>query len=903
MPDDGRRAPLLPPPAPVILRDGTTAWLRPARPDDLERLKALFGRASRESLWLRFFTPRASVDPHLLAQMVENDGVQRMTYLVTRGEGEAEQVLAVGSYIRLPRWDTAEVAFFVDDAFQRKGLGTLLLERLAAHARANGVVQFVADVLPDNHQMLEVFRASGFTPRVEHDHGVVRVALPVTPDEAALAASEARDRTATAASLVPFFRPRAVAVIGASRDERAIGRLVLERLLQAKFEGPVYPVNPNARSVAAVRAYPSVLDVPDEVDLAVIAVPAARVPAVVEECARKRVRALVVLSAGFAETGAEGRARQDELVRTVRAHGMRMIGPNCMGILNTAPDVRLNATFAPMQPRRGRVAMSSQSGALGLAILAEAESLGIGLSMFVSVGNKADVSSNDLLQFWETDPDTNLIVLYVESFGNPRKFARIARRIGRVKPILAVKSGRTAAGSRAAQSHTAALAGSDRAVDALFRQAGVIRAGTLEELLDAATVLTNQPLPAGNRVAIVTNAGGPGILAADACESRALALPALTPATLAELRALLPPTAGLTNPVDMIASAGPDQYEAAVRAVLGDANVDSVIVIYTPAGMTSAEEVAAAIRRGVTTSGQDGHKPVLACVISGRPPPAALGGDGGGRPIPTFRFPEAAARALASVVQYAAWRGRPPGIVPELERFDAEAARNVVDKALAESGEGWLRPDAAARLLAAAGVPLPASEFVTTPEDAVEAAERIGFPVAVKVVSPKLTHKSDVGGVALNVATQDAVRAACERMRGLARPDVPIDGFLVQQMVAEGTEVIVGVVDDATFGPLLGFGLGGTAVEVLNDMAFRITPLTDADAAEMVRAIRAWPLLNGYRGRPPADVPAIEDLLLRVSRLVESVPQIAEMDLNPVMVYPAGQGIAVVDVRVAVRFR
>jgi acyl-CoA synthetase (NDP forming) len=466
-----------------------------------------------------------------------------------------------------------------------------------------------------------------------------------------------------------------------------------------------------------------------------------------------------------------------------------------------------------------------------------------------------------------------------------------------------VKSGRTAAGSRAAQSHTAALAGSDRAVDALFRQAGVIRADTLEELLDAATVLTNQPLPAGHRVAIVTNAGGPGILCADACESRGLALPALTPETLAELLTILPPTAGLSNPVDMIASAGPAQYQATVRAVLCDANVDALIVIYTPAGMAPAADVAAAIRRGVTASGQDGQKPVLACVISGQPPPAPLGDDSGDRPIPTFRFPEAAARALTYVVRYAQWRARPPGAVPELERFDADAARAVAAAALAEFGEGWMRPDAAARLLAAAGVLLPAFEFVATPEAAVQAAGRIGFPVAVKVVSPRLTHKSDVGGVALNVSTPEAVRDACERMQGLARPDVPIDGFLVQRMAAQGTEVIIGVVDDATFGPLLGFGLGGTTVEVLNDIAFRITPLTDSDAAEMVRAIRAWPLLDGYRGRPPADVAAIEDLLLRISRLVEEVPQIAEMDLNPVMAYPAGQGIAVVDVRVALHAR
>ncbi|MBX6377463.1 MAG: GNAT family N-acetyltransferase [Clostridia bacterium] len=915
----------LPPPAPVILRDGTTAWLRPARPDDVEKLNVLFSQASRESLWLRFFTPAVSIDRRYLERMADVDGVERMTYVVTRGEGEAEQVLAVGSYVRHPRWDTAEVAFFVADAHQGKGLGTLLLERIAEHARQQGILTLVADVLPENHRMLDVFRKSGFEPHVEWDRGVVRVELPATPGEVALARSEARERTATAASLAPFFRPRSVAVIGASRDRRSVGRMVLEKLLQTGFEGPVYPVNPHARAVASVRAYPSVLDVPDDVDLAVVAVPAERVPEVVDACARKRVRALVVLSAGFAEIGPEGRARQDDLVRKVRAHGMRLIGPNCMGILNTDPAVRLNATFSPVFPPRGRVAMSSQSGALGLAILDYAEQLGLGISMFVSVGNKADVSGNDLLQFWEEDPDTDLIILYLESFGNPRKFARIARRIARRKPILAVKSGRTAAGSRAARSHTAALAGSDRAVDALFHQAGVIRADTLEELFDVAAVLANQPLPAGNRVGIVTNAGGPGILCADACEANGLVLPSLAPETVDYLRRLLPPAASLANPVDMIASAPPEHYEGAVRQVLRDPNVDALIVIFIPTGAAEGNEVARAIRRAVASVYEEtgAEKPVLACFMSSHGLPAALGGNGAAeapsgtatrervaaqqetppqrgatRPIPSFRFPESAARALAQAVRYADWRRRPPGQVPVLRGVDAGAARAVVEEALRARGEGWLRPEEAARLLAAAGIELPAFAVAATAEEAAAAAARIGFPVAVKAVAPGLTHKTDVGGVALHLSSAAAVRQACEDMR---RRIGNLEGFLVQQMADDGTEVIVGVVDDPTFGPLIGFGLGGTAVEVLNDTAFRITPLTDADAREMVRSIRAFPLLQGYRGRPPADLEALEDLLLRVSWLVEEVPEIAEMDLNPVRVFGPGRGLAPVDVRVYVR--
>ncbi len=899
--------PALPAPQPVILRDGSTAWLRAARADDIERLNALFGRASRESLWLRFFTPVARVDQRIIARMVDIDGVERLTYVITRGEADEEHILAVGSYARLPRWDTAECAFFVDDAYQGKGLGTLLLERLAAYARRQGIVTLVADVLPDNHRMLEVFRKSGFEPQLRSDQRLIRVELPASADERALAEVEARERVATAASLEAFFRPKSVAVIGASRERTAIGRIVLDRLTRTGFEGPVYPVNPTARSIGSIRAYPTVLDIPDEVDLAVIAVPAARVPEVVEDCARKRVRALVVLSAGFAETGAEGRARQQELVQKVRAHGMRMIGPNCMGILNTAEDVSLNATFSPIFPPRGRVAMSSQSGALGLAILDYAGQLGLGISMFVSVGNKADVSGNDLLQFWEDDPDTNLIILYLESFGNPRKFSRIARRVARKKPVLAVKSGRTAAGERAAKSHTAALAGSDRAVEALFQQAGVVRADTLEELFDIASVLTNQPLPEGRRVAIVTNAGGPGILAADACEARGLVVPALSPDTTEALRRLLPAAAGLGNPVDMIASAPAEHYEGTVRHVLADDNVDAMIVIFIPTGIVPPDDVATAIRRAITQAARDcgKHKPVLACFMSSHGIPAALGGPAAGRvapeetAIPSFRFPESAAEALAATIRYAEWRSRPAGQPPELPAVDGAAARAVAKEWLAAHGEGWLGPAECATLLAAAGIAMPAQAVALTPEAAATAATAVGFPVAVKAVSPTLTHKTEIGGVVLNLADAEAVRAACAEMA--ARIPGPLSGFQVQRMVEGGAEVIAGVAEDPTFGPLVGFGLGGTAVEVLNDMSFRITPLTDTDAHDMVRAIRGLPLLQGYRGRPPADIAAIEQLLLRLSWLVEEVPEITEMDLNPVKVFAPGHGALPVDVRVFVR--
>lgn len=713
-----------------------------------------------------------------------------------------------------------------------------------------------------------------------------------------------------AESLEPLFRPRSVAVIGASPNPNAIGTQVFEDLIDARFHGPVYPVHPTARSVASVRAYATVLDVPDDVDLAVIAVPAAVVLEVVAQCVEKGVRALVVLSAGFAETGAEGRARQDEVRDLVRAHRMRMVGPNCLGLFNTDPAIRLNAIFGRGLARRGRVAMSSQSGAMGLAIIDYADELGLGVSQFVSVGNKADISGNDLLEYWEHDDDTNVIALYLESFGNPRRFSRIARRVARRKPILAVKSGRGVSGTRAARSHTAALAGSDVAAGALFHQAGIIRLDTLEELFEVATLLTNQPLPAGNRVAIITNAGGPGILCADACEANGLVMPELGESTLTGLRAALPATAGLANPIDMIASASPDQYELVAQQVLLDPAVDALIAINISIGGTRAERFAAAVRAGAESAlaASGVSKPVIACFMATGEPPRALRAADDGEPvagertgvgtIPSYRFPESAARSLAHAARYRAWLDRPAGRRPRLGGVDADAARAVVDAARARAAE-WLTPAEVAELCAAAGIPLARQRIAA---GAAAAAVEIGFPVVVKVVSPRIVHKSDVGGVVLGLDSADAVRAACAQIeaRVAALGDAQIEGFLVQEQARSAHEVLVGVTADPLFGPLVGFGLGGTTAEALRDTAFRITPLTDVDAAEMVRAIRGHVLLEGFRGEPPADIPALEELLLRVSWLADTVA-IEEMDLNPVVAYEPGAGLLVLDARVAVR--
>jgi len=581
---------------------------------------------------------------------------------------------------------------------------------------------------------------------------------------------------------------------------------------------------------------------------------------------------------------------------------MRMVGPNCLGVVNTDPDVRLNAIFGrPLAPR-GRVAMSSQSGAMGLAIVDYASELGIGVSQFVSVGNKADVSGNDLLEWWEQDADTNVVVLYLESFGNPRRFAQIARRVARRKPILAVKSGRGNAGARAARSHTAALASSDVGADALFRQAGIIRLDTIEELFDVASLLTNQPLPAGNRVAIVTNAGGPAILCADACEANGLELPDLSASTVDVLRAVLPHTAGLSNPVDMIAAATAEQYEIVTQQLLLDPNVDALVAINISVGGARAEQFAASIRAGVESAhtALAEAKPVVACFMAGTPPRAFRASEQrptGAGTIPAYRFPEAPARALGHAVRYRRWLDRPVGRHPRLAGTDAEAARAIVAGAQERDLE-WLPPEDARALVAAAGIRTVRQELAADPAAAARVAADIGFPVVLKLVSPDVVHKSDVGGVVVGLESEVAVVEACERM--LASVPARIDGFLVQEQARPGREVLVGVAADPTFGPLVGFGLGGTAVEALHDTVFRIAPLSDADAAEMVASIRGRSLLEAFRGRPAADTGAIAELLRRVSWLAETV-HLEEMDLNPVVVYPDGEGLVAVDVRIALR--
>jgi len=698
-------------------------------------------------------------------------------------------------------------------------------------------------------------------------------------------------------SLDALLAPRSIAVVGASRTRGSIGAALFDNLLAHGFQGPVYPVHPTAAVVHSVKAYPSVLAIPDPVDLAVLVIPAAEVLRVVDDCVAKGVKALLVISAGFGETGDAGRALQDALLAKVRGAGMRMVGPNCLGLLNADPAVSMDATFAPTWPPHGGVAFSSQSGAVGLAILDYARELGIGVHQFVSIGNKADVSGNDLIAHWGDDPAVKVILLYLESFGNPQNFMRIASEVSRRKPIVAVKSGRTAAGARAASSHTGSLAGMEVAVDALIGQVGVIRTDTIEELFDTAMLLANQPVPRGDRVALLTNAGGPAIMATDACESRGLTVTELSPDTLATLRTFLPPEASLRNPVDMIASATPAAYERALACILADPKVDAVLVLFVPPVGTDAAEVAAAIQRG----GAGATKPVLTCFMGMHGVPAALSSLRQGR-FPSYAFPEAGAIALSRAVRYGRWLARGPGSRPALPDVDTVAAR----EALAASGvtDGWLPPETVRAVLAAYGIASPTTGAASTPEAAAALATEIGFPVAVKLASKTLTHKTDVGGVVLRVpdaaSVAEAFRAMQSRLaaRGLGEA---MDGVVVQPMVPPGVELFVGVTRTPDFGPLVAFGIGGIHVELWKDVVFRVHPLTDLDAAEMLGQIRGAQLLDGFRGGPVADRAAVVDTLLRIDRLVGDLPMVSELDLNPLVARGPGEGVLAVDARIRVR--
>jgi acetyl coenzyme A synthetase (ADP forming)-like protein len=865
----------------VVLRDGSTLRLRPLAPGDdrwLGTLDALVA-ADRNAAFMRLLPST----PEHVARVVDAGPAEAFALVAELGG----RPCAVATYRRRPDTpDHAEVAFAVADAAQGRGIGTRMLEVLAGIARAHGLAAFDAELGGRQDAMLRVLTDSGFDLGRHRDAGVLTVEISLEPTPELEARVAARAQVAATASLKAFFSPASIAVVGASATRGKIGSEVLHNLRDQGFTGRLTAIHPTLRRLATVPVYPRITSVPHPVDLAIVCVPAAAVAGVVDDCVTHGVKAIVIISAGFSEIGPEGAALEADIVARIRRAGVRLVGPNCMGLVNTDPSVRLNATFSPVYPPAGRLAMSTQSGALGLAILDYARQHDIGLSTFVSIGNKADVSANDLLQYWAGDDRTDVILLYLESFGNPRKFSQIARRLGRRKPIVALKSGRSAAGARAAASHTGALASSDTIVDALFRQAGVIRTHTIEEMFDVARLLVHQPVPAGRRVAILTNAGGPGILAADACEAEGLSVPRLSDASAAALRAMLAREASVGNPIDMVASARADQYERALSVLLADEGIDAVLVIFIPPLVTKTEDVARAVARAQAANPD---KPILAVFMPSASAQPILS------PVPCFSFPEAATVALARAAAYGEWLRAPESAPPDFHDIDVSGARTRIDAALARGG-GWLDPQDALALVATAGITVARGEVVAGETAAVEAARRLGYPVVLKGAGPEVIHKTELKAVVMGLRSDEAVARAWQDLR--SRLGDRMTGAFVQEMVRGGVEMLVGAVEDPTFGPVIACATGGTLAELVADSQFRLHPLGPEDAAEMVTKLRGSALLAGYRGASPADTHAFIDALLRVSALVGLCPEIAELDVNPLAVLP--QGVRALDARVRV---
>jgi acyl-CoA synthetase (NDP forming)/RimJ/RimL family protein N-acetyltransferase len=895
----------------ALLTDGTTIEIRPARTDDADAVRRMHAAMSPDNVYLRFF----NLSPHAAeqeAKRVCREPDREHTALLA---WLADQLVGVASYEPTGEPGSAEIAFAVADHMHGRGIATLLLEHLVSIARRRGVHAFTAQTLATNTAMLRVFADAGLPAKRRLEDGLISLTFPLPRDDdidhgmdSYLDTVANRESRADVASLRYLIAPASVAVIGASRHQGTVGRAILHNIVAGGFAGHVYAVNPRARHAEGVTCVPSVSDLPEPVDLAVVAVPAAAVREVAEECGKRGVRGLVVITAGL-DTGAGA-----DLLAICRRHGMRLIGPNCFGI--AVPGLSLNATFANSHPAPGHAGLVVQSGGVGVALLDQLTRLGIGVSSFASVGDKYDVSSNDMLMWWEQDELTRLAVLYVESFGSPRKFARTARRVGQHMPVLTVHAGRSAAGQLAAASHTAAAATPMITRAALFEQAGIIATTSLGELLEASALLASQPLPLGGRVAIVSNAGGGGVLAADACTDAGLTVTALGGQTQRRLRHLLPPGAAVKGPVDTTAAVTPDAFRSCLEEVAADSAVDMILAITVP---TAIADLVPAITAAKTA------KPLAAALLSqpdavrliprsgAKQVPAGPDGPADGVPagdhasaapplpaidaVPAYAYPESAACALGHAVRYQAWRTAERGVIPPIGDIRESDARALIGRFLARHRRGgWLSASETIDLLSCYGIPLAATRMAGSEDAAVRAAAELGGHVALKADVPGLVHKSDAGGVQLDLRSEADVRQAYRLLAGTFGAD--LHRVLVQPMVSGGVEVLTGVVQEQIFGPLVVFGLGGVATDVLGDHTARLAPLTVTDADEMIREARAAPLLFGHRGSPPADVPALADTLLRVSRLADDLPEVAELDLNPIVARP--DGVSAVDARVRI---
>lgn len=874
----------------ALLTDGTTIEIRPARPQDYGAVRQMHASMSPDNAYLRFFnlSPRAAEQE--AKRVCREPGEDHDALLAWLGE----ELIGVASYEPTGKPGVAEIAFAVADHMHGRGVATLLLEHLVSRARAKQLRTFTAETLATNAAMLKVFADAGLSAKRQVADGTIELTFPLpTGDshhslDSYLDAVAFREARADVESLRYLFQPASVAVIGVSRRPGSVGRAILHNIITGGFKGGVYAVNPRASEIEGVPCVPSVAELPEPVDLAVVAVPPAAVPTVAEQCGGRGVKGLVVISSGL------DAAQGAQLLHACRKAGIRLIGPNCFGV--AVPGIGLDATFAARHPTPGKVGLVMQSGGLGFALVDHLARLGVGVSSFASVGNKYDVSSNDLLMWWEQDGLTRLAVLYIESFGNPRKFARTARRVGQIMPVLTVHAGRSVAGQHAAASHTAAVATPLVSREALFEQAGIIAMRNFGELLDSIALFATQPVPPGPRIGVVSNVGGAGVLAADACTESGLLVHTPTEETQQRLREIVPPGGAVTGPVDTTATVTEDGFRRCLELVAADDGADAVLALVLPTGATG--DLVEAIRRAdvripMATVLLD--QPAGVRLLSREPTAASEGAPNGAEHIPAYAYPESAACALADAVRYGKWRARPQGSVPEFHDLRTADARELTRRFLASAPDGgWLPPAEVSDLLSCYGVRMVPSQFADGEDAAVSAAAEFGGSVALKADVPGLVHKTEAGAVMLDMRTSEDVRDA---YRGFAqRFGDRLRRVLVQPMRSGGTEVIIGVVQEPMFGPLIVFGLGGVATEVLGDHVARLTPLTDTDADELIHTIHAAPLLLGHRGTPAADIAALQESLLRVSRLAEDLPEIAELDLNPVIA--RSDGVHTVDARI-----
>lgn len=886
----------------AVLANGSVMFLRPIMVEDAERWLAFLSRLGPDSkyLWLHHIPLQATPEDAMRFCTVDYKNTFAMVGEVLKQK--SREIVALGRYYRLPRKNSAEFGIVIENTYRRKGIGSNLLSALVNAALENGISRFEGDVSAKNKDMITILKGYEFHIDRQIGDNVYHITFPIKQIHN-IKQKEEMESAATVASIRRLLHPKSIALVGASRHPKTIGHLILRCILDGGFSGTVYPVNPNASSVLSVKTYPSVLDIPDEVDMAVIAVPAQLVAKIADECGQKGVSTLIVISDGFREIGAEGASRERALRDIAFGHGMRVVGPNCMGIINTNSKVSLNSTFSKVFPPRGNVAFLSQSGAMGLTILDYAKNLNLGISTFVSVGNRIDISPNDLLEYWEKDKVTKLILLYLESFGNPRKFARIARRVSAKKPIVVVKGGTTPLGSRAASSHTGAMATSNISTDVLFEHTNVIRVNTIEELFDVASLLSNQPLPAGRKLAIVTNGGGPGIIAADASARHNLKLVQFSNETALKLKSAIKRNILINNPLDTTAGATAEEFRDILQMLATDKDIDAVLAIFIPPIVYDKAASEDAIRRVAPVFWKQ-RKPLLACFLGDRGSMAKLGSNG--HFVPCYPFPEEAVSALTRAIEYSENRGKPTGKIPKFYKIHRREAHRIIEHAMTQNNQRpfYLSAAETYELLDCYGIRFAPMAIASSGEKAAQLAASFGFPVAVKLVSSTITHKTDVGGVFINLRSKTEVKRAFESIRAkleeLGRQK-EMQGVMVQQMIDGGIETIVGVTQDPSFGPLMMFGTGGIYAELIKDVAIKLPPLTDLDAKEMVKSIKMAKILEGFRNTPAGDTDAIEELLLRLSAMIEDIPQISELDFNPVKVMPKGEGYWLVDARIILK--